>query len=489
MFRCLSLALVLGLAMPARTQIVASGSDTSALMQGQFLEWGVNACGVFAVPGSLVASTSGLFGAYHPNVGAGLGAVYSPGGTWTGLDRCGDYWVPGSPEESFGLQWGTSPTVYKNASLSCFATDVPGNVRSFVATSGTQEVLWQGRTSDAAQTIRVRQTTRLEPMGRSVRTTVRLCNTGTVPVFDLFYARSTDPDNDQPLSGDFTTRNTVLSQPPAGAAVVTAEGLDLGCLLALVSGDPRARVAIGDAATTFALTSPRDLWEGGPGYETNVGSSRIQDWSIGIAFRIDTLEAAACTELTFYHIVDLATLYGLVDSLLPCPPPINLTAEARPNRANLRWDGPSSALGYRLFGGPAGGTPVVRNVAADSIRINGLNPGTTYQWTVRSICGVDTLSDAAPVQFFTTPLLRAAGALADWSMAPNPASGRVRLQGEDLSRAEVLELLDPAGRVLGRERLSGADAHDLALDGLAPGLYLVVLRGPAGTGHRQLVVE
>jgi hypothetical protein len=53
----------------------------------------------------------------------------------------------------------------------------------------------------------------------------------------------------------------------------------------------------------------------------------------------------------------------------------------------------------------------------------------------------------------------------------------------------VLELLDPAGRVLGRERLSGADAHDLALDGLAPGLYLVVLRGPAGTGHRQLVVE
>jgi gliding motility-associated-like protein len=118
-----------------------------------------------------------------------------------------------------------------------------------------------------------------------------------------------DPDNEQPTSGSFTTTNTVLEQPPVNDdALVGATGLDFGCFLGLGARDPDARAAIGDAGTTFAMTSPYDIWNDGPGYSTVLGATITQDWSISLAFYIDELLPGECVVKSFAYVLDTADL-------------------------------------------------------------------------------------------------------------------------------------------------------------------------------------
>ena len=102
---------------------------------------------------------------------------------------CGDYFEPGSPEEGFAIKWDGAS--YYNT---FYVEDIDGSVLSYNATPVGANVVWRG--SVPAAGLQVTQVTTV-PIDRStVLTTVKIKNTGDLPVLNVYYSRNADPDND-----------------------------------------------------------------------------------------------------------------------------------------------------------------------------------------------------------------------------------------------------------------------------------------------------
>ena len=147
-----------------------------------------------------------------------------------------------------------------------------------------------------------------------------------------------------------------------------------------------------------------------------------------------------------------------------CHAPVGLTASPSATEALISWNAVSGADSYRLFGRTAGSGGLSSiPVSGTSTTVDGLNPSTSYEFTVRAVCGTEN-SDFATVQMFTTPATRLAG----FSF----------LQGQDYLelRAETgeFEVHDLQGRLISSGQLDGS-VHLGTTDWTA-GLYLVVWR-------------
>ena len=302
--------------LPPKATAQISGAE--AFLQGNFVEVGINQCGVYGGnSGPLTALGPGPVGPWHPNVASGLGFVADAGqdGWAVGTPTyCGDYFVPGSPEESWAIQVGTG-TVYRNASLNCGTSDIPGGITSYLDLGTSRRVTWDGTLIAGGLDLDIKQETVLPVDGVYFVTNVTICNNGVAPITDLYYGRSVDPDNEQPLpGGSFSTTNSVVSQPPADCeALATATGLTYGCFLGLGARDSSARAAIGTDFTTFAMTSPFDIWHGGPGYGSS-GSVINQDFSISLAFRVNEILPGECKSFSYAYVLNAADLNQALDA-------------------------------------------------------------------------------------------------------------------------------------------------------------------------------
>lgn len=488
-FKLLSLpALALMIGIPMLNAQTAGGEG---VLQGTRVEVGVNACGVYAANAStLTALGGGPEGPFNNTETAGLGAVYK---TESGapVPLCGDYWVPGSPEESFGIQFSPSGTVYKNGSLGCSPNGIAGSIGSYTDGGGQRSLQWNGFISSVTgdTVVAIEQITTLGVSDRFFTTEIRLRNAGTAALDDLFYARSVDPDNDQASTGTFNTNNSVFSQASGLGSPSVVEAIGNGgsmCYMALASADPRSRVAIGISGLTFSLTRPADVWFGNPSSGYSDTGSVISDWSVSIAFRIEDFLPGQSDTFRYAHVFDPLDLPAALsnDSTLSCLPPFNLRSEVASNKANLRWDGYANHAAYKIFGGEAGMPPNILIRTADSLRANGLTPGTSYQWTVRAQCDDGSLSDSAPVESFTTPLFRGMALAGPVSLYPNPASGPVALSGEALAEYQQLNVYSLAGRRVWTQAIGSSTVLMLDATLWPSGMYTVELVGGTGTPQR-----
>lgn len=119
--------------------------------------------------------------------------------------------------------------------------------------------------------------------------------------------RNVDPDQDQPWSGDFTTENIVVFNPPADPdALVTSEGLTYGCFLGMGARDENARVSFGCFSTTDG--TPAQAWSGtsvcpwSGGYSTS--GTITQDCATQVTFKIPLIAAGECQCIAFAYILD-----------------------------------------------------------------------------------------------------------------------------------------------------------------------------------------
>ncbi len=288
----------------------------NSFMQGCYVEVGVNRCGAFG--SSTIPTAPGPLGPYHPNPGlSGLGflADSDVDGWAIGTPLyCGDYFVPGSPVEGWAIQIGSTPTTLKmNTDQGCFPLQMPGSVTAYEDTALVRSTTWIGTyvatSSGVSNSLSITQTTIVPVTSLYFVTRVELCNTGSTTITDLYYGRNVDPDNDQPWSGDFTTFNQIIYQPPVDAqALVTAEGLTYGCFLGLGARDSMARVTYGN----FGTASPYDVWNGLAGY--SLSGSSTADEAVSIAFKIPSLDTGACRAVTFAYILDAADLDAALDA-------------------------------------------------------------------------------------------------------------------------------------------------------------------------------
>ena len=262
---------------------------TDAYIQGNYLELGISNDGVY------IADAHAPAGYHDPGLLLHFGLIIDDAkdGWATGTPPyCGDYFIPGSPVEGFAIQVGTN--VYSNdASV---APDAPGSITSYTAAGSGKVVVWEG--DIAAESLHIKQTTTVKNSKRLIQTQIMLTNTGATALNGVYYSRSTDPDNEVTFADEYITNNLVLyNHPTDDWAMVTAEGLTYGCLLALGSMQTNARVAYGG----FSIGSliPKDAYDGVSPHV--ISGSEISDEAITLTFKIGKINPGQTKVLNFFY--------------------------------------------------------------------------------------------------------------------------------------------------------------------------------------------
>jgi alpha-amylase len=176
-----------------------------------------------------------------------------------------------------------------------------------------------------------------------------------------------------------------------------------------------------------------------------------------------------------------------------CSEPANVADGAIfPTAVTLFWDEVADALGYQVRGREVG-TPSWRSFKTTNVinSVNVLEPGTTYEWQVRSFCGGTTLSPFTASRTFTTPGLKLAASGEDaFRLWPNPTKDRVQLQGSVVSAQAQLMVFDALGQVRYSDNLQqGPFSRGLDVSSWPAGLYQVVVMDGGKRSVRSLSVS
>ncbi|RRJ87724.1 beta strand repeat-containing protein, partial [Flavobacterium macacae] len=367
--------------------IMAAGGATDALisnnvfLQGQYVEVGISPCGAF---GSTVAQPSG----YHGNVGGRLGFVADPlkdGWNVGSPPFNGDYFLPGSPEEGFGVQ--INGTNYGNYAQ-CSENNIPMTSVSKSFSNDTHYGNWEG-TIDG---LKIKQTVSFMEGDTYFIIKVELTNTTSSVMNNVYYMRNVDPDNEAATGGGFETNNAVVYQPttdPCGRALVSATGTIFGHYLGLATIDTRARVTYGG----FSNRHAGNIWNG-IGLEQS--GSRIGDEAISLSYNIGNIAPGVTETVIYTYILDASQIENAlnstsriyangVDITAPlaysyCSQPLNLEVV---NGENITWTwSPSTYLNTTT------GTSVIVNAPAGTYNFNasGVNAcgyTTSYDFTIQ----------------------------------------------------------------------------------------------------------
>lgn len=264
------LCLSLGLAPALRAQLVSG----NAFLKGKYVEVGMASCGSF---GSSIAPPAG----FHANVsGLGFVADADKDGWDTGSPLyCGDYFLPGSPEEGWALE--IDGTAYNNNQI-CGEEGVSGSITGYSEQGDEMSITWSGSIDGLA----VEKEVILQRDSLFFVSQVTLTNTTPDTLRGVYYMRNVDPDQESPWGSGTVTTNAVVNQnpnPPCNVALVSAVGGTYGCYLGLGTKHPDARVSIGG----FSNRSPYDVWHGQNGLQ--LSGTMNADAAISLAFNLGDL--------------------------------------------------------------------------------------------------------------------------------------------------------------------------------------------------------
>ena len=298
-------------------EVVVSGDDV--FLRTRLVEMGLRAGASFGSDGGAPAGWSPRpdprnFG-QDPR---SLGFVADPDRTGWATDAFdGDYFLPGQPEESWGLEFGGS--VYINSTNSEDRNDIPGAwvpgsaqcvPRDLCGRRGGARATWEG----AVAGVEVEKSYEILHEGLFILVETTLTNASGADISDLYYMRSVDPDNNVSINGgDFSTTNEVLSQPDmmSDDAVVSATqpaaGSATESFIALGSRNSSARVTYGG----FANRDPSAVFEGTGGLSSS--GSNTADEAISLAFRFDLADGES-VRFGFVYTLDVSAL----DKALEC---------------------------------------------------------------------------------------------------------------------------------------------------------------------------
>jgi len=299
-------ALLLYKSLTINAQMVAG----NAYIKGTSVEIGIRAQGGFE--GVDMGTAPPPVGC-HPRSATNLfGFVANPQvNGWATFD--GDFFTPGSPENGWGFQLGTT-TVMGSNNCSGPQLDIPGSITNYSVIGSCISATWEGNATsgtDLHWTINYL----LQTSNLYYTTTVSVKNNTTATIPLLYYYRNVDPDNNEELSFDFTTQNTIVAQPTSGtcnlAHVSATQSTPWNSYMGFAGTGPEFRVAHGGFSNRIAS----DLWNG-TGFNTAVGSSVFMDEAIAIAYRIQNLAPGATVTFKYVVILNAASAAAAINNLM-----------------------------------------------------------------------------------------------------------------------------------------------------------------------------
>lgn len=363
------------------TTALGQVSGTNAFLMGNFAQIGIDGPGGFEGANTTAGTVPGL----NMRGGGTLhGFVADPGMTgWVNFD--GDFFTPGSPENGWGFQIGAT-----QASNNCaYTNQIPGSITSWQNNSGCIEVQWDGDYVGSGYDLHWTLVYKLKETDTYYTTTVTVTNNGAAGITDLYWYRNVDPDNNQPLSFDFTTQNTIVSQPTPScekALVSGTQSTPWPSYLGFGAIGPNFRVSHGG----FSNRSATDIWNG-TGLNSAVGSTVFMDQAISLANRIYSLPAGASEQFEFVVIMDASQADAALTQLfyfdyvggtgLPfseCTPDIDTVYTCAGQPVTLSIEGP--ALGdFNWTWSPGTGLSTTTGITTDA------SPMTTTSYTVTGV--------------------------------------------------------------------------------------------------------
>ncbi len=227
-------------------------------------------------------------------------------------DYMGDYFVPGTPLEGWGVEWTNNTTEHTFINYGAIA-DYAGNSYfqilpvEFLDKSTPYEKIayWKGHANNNEERLTIEQTVRLGNNKSHFTIEVVITNTGNVSLDSVEYFRNVDPDQEVRLVDfQYVTRNYVVAQPgePGNpdTAMVVAKGLTYGAPLILGTIDSRARVtAEKEVNKDGPIVDPDDILDTP---NTPEESNPLEgDYQIALAYRLGKLEPGECVSFVYYY--------------------------------------------------------------------------------------------------------------------------------------------------------------------------------------------
>ena len=290
-------------------------------LQGNFVEVGIHDAGSF---GTIGAQPEG----FHGNVGNRLGFVADYGRDGWDVPEIidpgdpppysGDYFLPGSPEEGWMVEWtdaeGAEKQFHNFGAEGDF--DVPQTSLSVTSSGSTQSAVWEGTAVSGDRQLRIIQTVSFNEDDLFFVMNVVMTNVGTATLRSLEYMRNVDPDQEQPWTGEYTTSNWVEAQPlrpafgtrtaldarPAGntdRALTIAEGLDHGLTLGLGTIDSRAVVA---ASQGFSNRDTDEILDAP--FQPFAAAPSVEDLAIVLVYDLGDLAPGQSVSVDYAYILN-----------------------------------------------------------------------------------------------------------------------------------------------------------------------------------------
>jgi gliding motility-associated-like protein len=293
-----------------------------------------------------------------------LGFVANPQNDgWVDYD--GDFFTPGSPENGFGLE--INGVNYSNNGYDPNSFwppmpqyEIPGSLSNYQQNGDCISVQWDGAINNVAMKI----VYSLNITQLYYTTEVTLTNNTGAALSDLYYYRNLDPDNNEELTFEYSTQNTIVSQPTPGcekALVSATQDQPWFSYIGLAAVGPNFRVAYGG----FSNRDASDIWNGVAGLTGTSGSTNWGDEAIALAYKIPNLAAGASETFQFGVILDqnqidlaLASFYyfnysgGTGSPPTFCVPQVDTVFTCAGNPTTISVEGPNTA-GYTWTWSPA----------------------------------------------------------------------------------------------------------------------------------------
>ncbi len=307
--------IIVSLLIPSvRTNAQMVGTDS--YIQGVAVEIGIR--GIHGFEGVDMAVSPPPAG-YHPRSAPNLfGFVANPQlNSWAGSAFDGDFFTPGSPENGWGIEIGTSGGL--NGSNNCAGTwgtgmqNINGAITNWAQNFNCIESDWEGDMTSGTD-LHVKINYLLTTTDLFYTTTVSITNNTALTIPDMYYYRNVDPDNNQEIGAGFTTTNTVASQPASGcnlAHVFATQSIPWNSYLGFAAVGSEWRATRGG----FSNRDGSDIWYGVAGLSQVVGVPNTADEAISVAYRIQNLAPGQTETFKFVVILDNASATQAINNL------------------------------------------------------------------------------------------------------------------------------------------------------------------------------
>ncbi|MFO0817271.1 MAG: cadherin domain-containing protein [Pirellulales bacterium] len=250
-------------------------------LKGDYLQVGIGTDGALGSDGQ---APSG-----YVSAGQQLGVEVDPERDgWATYD--GDFILPGTPEETWGVRVGGS--TYSNSNVQ--SAQISGALTNYTTSSSVESVDWIG----AVGGLNIDTTYQVGKGNLYIDVAVSLTNATAATMSNVYYYRNVDPDNNvlQGVSDGYKTTNTIISQGNDGSGVAFVKAMQSdGSYLGLMGFGDNARV-------TYGGFSNRDVQAIYNGSSTLLQSgSRTADEAVSLAFKVNSLAAGETTTLHFRY--------------------------------------------------------------------------------------------------------------------------------------------------------------------------------------------